>query len=325
VENWDILSECSFDEKDIPNNIAKDTEDRLEALREGLVLHDELIEDFRQTFDTVFGLKADFESVGNIYDTLYTVVFRILLKHNFQREDINSAKKIDNLLVLNGVAPLKIFTTIRKNENWRYVLWWAIASKKCSLKVNTKEFTPQDIISFDTNSEVNSYGEILYKFPQPFSRRAAFNSGTDEVFLFTWLIKKLNKESSDKVIQAKIESSLANELGHLQFETVISEEFWLTRESVFFYKWKEYSYFQMSELWSDYSSHLKDYENSKKIWTWKIVNDQIRNTVRWTIGNSSYDLTRRFFADIIVWDPDRDSFFQELDEWILSILKSAKQ
>lgn len=307
------------------DSIIEDSKNQLEWLRDELIMNDETFRLLREWFDSTFK-DTTFNSYTESLEALYTVIVNALINSGFNLIDADNSGKIDDIFILNRLAPIKTSTAIIKGKEWKYHVLGSLSRLTCSPVVNTWDYTPQSSFRFEVDKEVPMYWELLYDFPWGYFGRFLWTSS--EVIVFSGEIRNANPNFTDKEIEAYIDVVTANELWHFQFQQSIVPFYWLEYEDIFLYNWNQYSFRQVNELWSDYSSLLYAYKNFLNNESMNQPFNFELNRIQYSEWNEVYDLSRLFlndrFEELFSWGWTLESFYQDMEDEIIEILESAK-
>lgn len=258
---------------------------------------------FQQALQDVFKsldeyASYNFNSVNGAQGMIVFAVRRALLEHGFSNEDLNSIKKIDNILIQNGISPTETSISIRKNKKGGYFWSGNISKLTCTKSVNTNEYLPASL-PWGITTKVYYYEEILYTLPKLHSvTYGTFNKYTNRVDIYSGVIRKIHSKLNALEQESLIKVVTANELWHMYFHKVIVPKFWINENTLFNYQWSKYTFTQVSELWSDYISLSKAFEEVKQSWDYKIPEAEFIRIREWWKYSNRYILTSKFWSEI---------------------------
>jgi len=316
------LENCiSFVSEDLesPDNIIQNSQNRLRALREEeRYISEVALQNVFSSFDENI-LDIWFESMQEAKTALSSSIFNALTSSWIPEEDIDSISKIDHLFSINGLAPITTSTVISKNNEWKFLVLGSISRLTCNVTVNTVDYLQQESFPFDNTVPISVYGEVIYDFP--WSVFGRFNSSTGWISVMTWEVNSRLSHMSREGRNDVVENILANELSHLQFQEAIAPRYWITEKSIFLYQGEEYSFHQVHELWSDFSSLLLSKSKSELSWNNEAYNHELNRLIQLEPWFEQYDLTRIFFQDTF---SSIGLSFIDMEHRIIAILESAK-
>lgn len=310
---------------DSQNSIIQNSQDSLRELKEeGKYISEEAFQSIWRYFDTAFTDQV-FDSKWEIYDTIIFAVGFALSDFGFEFEMVNGIDKIDELFTKNNLAPISQSILFTQNKEGKHIMAGSISKLTCTSSIDTSEFIPQDTFPLVRDIEIPFYGEVLYDFPGDWSVGWSFQYGTKNIYIFDWVINTQHSDDEEK--KSYVNLLVANELGHFQFHEIIVPLYEIDRDDIFNYHWNKYTFRQIDELWSDFSSLFKVYKDYKVSWNSNPTNHELRRIIwdsHWIVG---YDLTRQFWLDMQNIKPvitDGNEYFTLAENRIIEILESAK-
>jgi len=300
------------------NSIIVDSQNEREELQQDMIISEDVLESIWDVLDNNF-LNKDYESQAVAEDTLYSAIISVLLVSGFQISNTNRRDIIDKIFIANGLAPISVSTAIVQNDTERYVVSWSISRFDRNMYVDTLDYTQQWLFSFDSKVRISLYSEVIYNFPWTILWR--FVPETWAIFIMTWEIANRLDYLSEQGLRDYIDVIIANELWHLQFQDVISPLCWITRDSIFYYEWEEYTFHQVHELWSDFTSLTFASNLAEESQDFEVFDRELNKLIQLKPWFKQYDLSRVFFIRVM---GTSGLSFPEMQQQIIQILESAK-